>query len=473
MRARFQSLATVLRSPIPAETRTLLHDAWRRVPLAYQTPNQFLGRQYAGCGATIGAMPRCDFACRGCYLGADANRAAPEPIAEIQRQLLRIRAWLGHGGNLQLTDGELTLRPADELVELIRYAREIGLAPMLMTHGDRFRRDPALLPHLVQAGLGELCIHVDTTQRGRSGRYRDARDERALLPLRDEFAALIRDVRRETGRPLEVATTFTVTADNLAQVPLVVRWVCANADAFKMISFQPAAQVGRTAAGLGGAVSVESLWERIAEGLGGDPSAADAAALRRAEGWLGHPACSRFVQGAVVHDDGASTGSSRPVFHPLFRHDDPVESRALAYLVEHLGGLTFRLDDPATAAVRALGIAVRSPRLVLELPRLLAHWVSRFAPNDRARFVARWLRGEARVSYLNVVSHHFMSASELETPLGRERLELCAFQVPIGDRLMSMCEVNALGLRDRYYSELAASGHATQVRAATAPIHQT
>jgi 7,8-dihydro-6-hydroxymethylpterin dimethyltransferase len=471
MRGRLVSLVGVFSAPVSAETRILLRDAWRRVPHAYRTANQFLGRQYAGCGATIGAMPRCDFACRGCYLGSDANRIPPEPVEEIQGQLRRLRGWLGHGGNLQLTDGELTLRPPEELIALIRYAREIGLAPMLMTHGDRFRSEPELLPRLVQAGLGELCIHVDTTQRGRAGVYRDARDERDLLPLRDELAALIRNVRRETGRRLEVATTFTVTSDNLAQVPLVLRWLRANADAFKMISFQPAAQVGRTAKGLGGAVTVDALWERIAAGLADDREPTSAAELQRAEGWLGHPACSRFVQGVVVREAGRDGGAG-PVFHPLFRSDDPVESRALSALVEHLGGLTFRLDDRATAVARALGIAVRSPRLAIELPRLLVHWVDRFARGDRARFVARWLRGDVRVSYLNVVSHHFMSASELETPLGRERLDLCAFQVPLGDRLMSMCEVNARGVRDRYYAALAARTEpdAAQVRSSSLPI---
>jgi hypothetical protein len=472
MRDRLASLARVFAAPVSAETRVLLRNAWRRLPAAYRTANQFLGRQYGGCGATIGAMPRCDFACRGCYLGSDANRVPPESIEEIQRQLRRLRAWLGHGGNLQLTDGELTLRPADELIRLIRSAREIGLAPMLMTHGDRFRSEPALLPRLVRAGLGELCIHVDTTQRGRSGVYRDARDERALLPLRDEFAALIREVRRETRRPLEVATTFTVTSDNLEQVPLVLRWLRANADAFKMISFQPAAQVGRTARGLGGTVTIDALWERIAAGLSDGAQTTLDAELRRAEGWLGHPACSRFVQGVVVRDARAD-GRDDLVFHPLFRSDDPVESRALAALVEHLGGLTFRLDDRATAVARALGIAVRSPRLAFELPRLLHHWIGRFARGSRARFVARWLRGDARVNYLNVVSHHFMTASELDTPLGRERLDLCAFRVPLGDRLMSMCEVNALGGRDRYYAELASRAgrdRSPQVGSASPPI---
>ena len=58
--------------------------------------------------------------------------------------------------------------------------------------------------------------------------------------------------------------------------------------------------------------------------------------------------------------------------------------------------------------------------------------------------------------YLNIVSHHFMGKAEIETPLGQERLGLCVFQVPIGDKLVSMCEVNALGVRDRYYEAIRA-----------------
>ncbi len=53
-----------------------------------------------------------------------------------------------------------------------------------------------------------------------------------------------------------------------------------------------------------------------------------------------------------------------------------------------------------------------------------------------------------------LVSHHFMSRAELESPLGAERVAHCVFHVPIGDRLVSMCEVNALGARERYYAEV-------------------
>jgi hypothetical protein len=450
MTARLRALARIVRAPVAAETRQRLAEAWDRLPDPLRTPNQFLGRQYAGCGATIGAMPRCDFACRGCYLGEGANRVPAEPVAAIKRQLDRLRAWLGEGGNLQLTDGEVILRPEAEVIELVCYARRIGLVPMLMTHGEAFRRDPDLLPRLMVAGgLSEVSIHVDTTQRGRGdAAYRHARREVELLPLRDEFAALIRRARRTTRRPLQAATTMTVTRDNLAEVPLVIRWMCANADAFKMISFQPVADVGRTAAGLGG-VEVEDLWARIAEGL-----SAPAERLLPSQGWLGHPGCSRFVQGFVLRRDG-----DPPRFHPLLRPDDARDQAVVQEGLARFGGFTMRLDDGGQALARALGLALAAPRFVLGrvLP-FVARWPRRLDPAHPARLVWQWLWGRARIDYLNIVSHHFMSRAELLTPLGRERADLCVFKVPIGDELVSMCAVNALGTRDRYYEGLRA-GH--------------
>jgi MoaA/NifB/PqqE/SkfB family radical SAM enzyme len=307
-------------------------------------------------------MPRCDFACRGCYLGAEANRIPAHSLEEVKGQLRQIRAWLGEGGNAQLTDGEVILRPEAEVIELIQYARAIGLVPMLMTHGDAFRRKSGLLQRLMQeGGLTEISIHIDTTQRGRLGQaYKQATREEELLPLRDEFARLIRRARRETGLTLDAATTFTVTRENLADVPLVIRWLCRNADAFKMISFQPVAQVGRTEEGLGGSVTVDEVWARIAEGLYGD--AARVEQLLQHNGWLGHPACSRFVQGVAVCQPG-----EQPMFYPLFRNDDPRDQAVIQGWMTRFGGLTCRLDTKWQAVARLLGVLNKDPRFLLVL----------------------------------------------------------------------------------------------------------
>ncbi len=370
-------------------------------------------------------MPRCDFSCSGCYLGKDANRVRPRPVDDVKAQMRLIRSWLGPAGNLQLTDGEVTLRAEAELVELIAYARSIGLVPMLMTHGETLRRKPGLLERLMtNGGLTEVSFHIDTTMRGRRDGYARAETEGDLDGLRAEFAEMIRAARRRTGRRLEAASTVTVTRRNLEGVAGIVRWFLRNADAFKMVSFQPLAAVGRTDPALEG-VAPDELWDRIAVGAG-DPE------VRRGEGWLGHPACSRFVQGLV------SKRGARVRFVPLYRRDRPDEMRLLRDLLDRFGGTSFRLDGCGRALRRAAWILMRHGPFL----------VSRAAPH-LWRLARR--AGGLRARYFCIVSHHFMSAAEATTPLGRERLAVCAFRVPIDGRLEPMCSVNALGLREAFY----------------------
>lgn len=408
------------------ETRQVLAARWQALPEALRSPVQFQGRQYAGCGATIGAMPRCDFACAGCYLGTDANHARPRPVAELREQLNELRRWLGPGGNVQITDGEVSLRDEKDVIALLRHARAIGLVPMLMSHGETFRRRSGLLERLmVDGGLTELSLHVDTTMRGRRDHFAGAESEVALHPLRSQFAEMIRTARRRTGRRLEVASTVTVTEDNLGGVSDIVRWFLANADAFKMVSFQPLARVGRTRDELR-RVTVEALWDRIAEGSG-------AGELDSAQGWLGHPACSRFVQGLA----GVRHGQAR--FAPLYHRHDDAEMSLLRELLDRLGGTTFRRDSPFQAGRRALA--------------MLRHHGGFLARRVVPHLLRTWRRSRVwRPRYFCIVSHHFMSASEIETPLGQERLAACAFRVPVGGRLEPMCAVNALGIRERYYA---------------------
>jgi len=277
---------------------------------------------------------------------------------------------------------------------------------------------------MVAGGLTEVSIHIDTTMRGRRDGYANATSEVELDGLRRELAEMIRAARRRTGRRLEAASTVTVTRQNLDQVPAIVRWFLANADAFKMVSFQPLAAVGRTEAGLGG-VTPDELWQRIAEGTG-DPE------VRRGEGYLGHPGCSRFVQGLAVRRRGQTA------FVPLYRRDRPDEMHLLHELVTRVGGASFRLDG-RLRRLRRGGLLIA--RHVGFLARHALPYVWRLA--RRA--------GTLRARYFCIVSHHFMSAAETATPVGRERLSACAFRVPIDGRLEPMCAVNALGLRDAFY----------------------
>lgn len=101
---------------------------------------------------------------------------------------------------------------------------------------------------------------------------------------------------------------------------------------------------------------------------------------------------------------------------------------------------------------RLLGLLVHDPMFTATnaLPYAL-HWLRRIDAGPPLRAARDIISGATRIRPLAIVSHHFMNHAELDTPLGRERLEHCVFHVPVADQLVSMCEVNATGIRDHYY----------------------
>lgn len=426
-----------LRHPTPKESRTLLSEKWGQVAEKFRTSQQLFGRHQEGCGATIGAMPKCNFACKGCYLSANANHIPEFNLQEIKRQLDLLRTFLGPKGNLQLTDGEVTLRDTDEVIEMIRYAKVIGLTPMLMTHGDTFRRKEGLLLRLVrEGGLREMSIHIDTTQRGRLG-YRKVECEADLHPLREEFAEIIRSIKQETGIALRTASTVTVTRDNLSEVGSIFECLLRHSDVYHLVSFLPAAQVGRSQKGFGGGVVMEDIWEQLADTSAGDLSD---------HLWVqGHPSCNKMVTGISIHD-----GETPVRFHPV----SAVEETFLQRFLDRFGGIDFRDDSPKEAQQRTLGLILHAPTLMLgHGSRWLIRQIESLFPGQKYQAWKRWKRGELRTRPFSIVVHQFMSREEVETPLGQERLEHCTFKVPYGDKLISMCEMNTLGYREHLYQQ--------------------
>lgn len=435
----------LLREPVPEEKKRLLRERWDSLDPRWRTPAQGFGQKATGCGATIGVHPRCDFDCTGCYLGSGANQIRPLARDATFRQIDRLRAHLGPKGNVQITDGEVTLLPADDLIAILLYARQAGLLPMVMTHGDAFRRTPGLLERLmIEGALTEVSIHIDSTQRGRMG-YRSARDEISLFPLRDEFADMIRTARKTIGRPLRAAMTLTIERSNLDAVPGVVEWGLRNRDAFGMLSFQPLAQVGRTQEDLEG-VSVDELWDRIMPIL--RSHGLDCAAPARF--LFGHPSCSRIEPMGVYQRLGEP-----PRLFPIVRDDHPEDSAVMArFLMLGMGGINYRDDTRLERVCRTLGVIRADPAWFLGP---VVGWV-------RARLEALGtslsglaidaLRGRVRLDGFSVVSHHFMSPAEMVTSEGRERLDACVFRLPIDGEMVPMCRVNAGGVREAFYANI-------------------
>lgn len=445
----------LFRDPATAEKRALLARRWAGLDPALRLPGQGLGQQATGCGATIGIQPRCDFACTGCYLGHEANHVPALPTATILRQLDELRRWLGPKSNVQITDGEVTLRPVEELMEILRYARAIGVIPMVMTHGDNLRRRSGLLERLmVEGGLTEISIHVDITQRGRDG-YRLPKSELELMPLRDEFAAMVRAARRRTGRPLRAAMTLTVTRGNLPQIADVVRWLVRNRDAFSLVSFQPLAQVGRTRKDQRG-VTADALWREVGRATADFGLALDGTGPMH----FGHTECTRFVTLLALARPG-----EEPRLFRAFR-DEPEDVDILRELFAYgLGGVAFRDDRPVEKAARFLGMVRTAPGFLLGRARRWADGrFRREAGLSLRRLCFDSLRGRLRLDGFTLTSHHFMSPEETRTPVGRERLAACVFRLPYRGEMVPMCRMNAEGVRERFYAEILATSEPRERR---------
>lgn len=434
----WQALAAQLGAllhPIPREQRRLNQPRRRQLPAHLQLPHQTLGISHHSCGATHSLMERCNFACTSCYLSAVANAAQPLPWPEVRAQLDALRAFLGPRGKAQITSGEVTLLPCDVLGSYVAYARQIGLEPMVMSHGERLLEEPEYLYQLVSRyGLAKLSIHLDITQRGRRG-WRPGLREPELHPLRERYAELIREVRRRTGRRLEVAHTVTVTADNLADVPAVVDWMCRHADAFRIVSFQPVAAVGRTRDNRVPGLTMDTVWEQVCAGFG-QP-------LNRQAVLFGHPECN-IVAPVVVVGFGA-----RRLIVELAREGHAWDR---GFLGRALSGGLGEVPLLATGRNRRrplgmLAIVLRNLPVLLEAPwyGLYRMWGLRRSLLALAAHLAR-LR-PITIRPLAVVVHKFMSPEELATPLGQERLQSCVFHLPVKGRMVPMCEVNATELR--------------------------
>ncbi len=426
-----------LRPEIP-EGQAASSKVWRDLDADLKTPSQVLGRHSAGCAATYGVNEACDFYCTACYLADSANHTPPLPFAEVKGQLDRIREHLGPWGNTQITAGEVTLLPRAELIRILRYCREIQLAPMLMTNGQTILKDPSYLEDLVvQGGLNKIAIHIDTTEKGRLGLK--AKDREVDIHwIRDAFANLLRQTRKRTGRPLLASHTFTVTESNYNDIPDVMEWMLKNADAFRMLSLQPTAEVGRTREQeqVGNA---DGIWAKVQQGAHH--------ALNPRTFQFGHPDCNQISLAFVLRWREAS-GAEAIHLVDVVREGETADRDFFSSLLnEGFAGFATKGETTDVVAARALGRLKAHPKLLLKIPAFCAAR----GYDDRKAIAAVTRAAIARRDWsirpFAVVVHNFMSAHELETDRGKARLAACSFRVPVNGEMVSMCQLNGTTLR--------------------------
>jgi len=338
-------------------------------------------------------------------------------------------------GSASVTSGEVTLLPVEDLGRIVAYALEIGLDPMVMTNGERLLQQADYLATLVRDhGLQKVSFHVDSTQRGRPG-WRREQAEEELHPLRDRFAELVRQTRDQTGQVLHAAMTMTVTDANVAGVPGVMDWALDNADAVRLVSFLPVAPVGRTRDEGADDLDLDGVWRLICQGAG---QLLNRDALR-----FGHRECNITVPVVVVH-----TGARRRIIEVVRAErswDRRVMRRALR---EFAPGMHVDARLPRTVMRLAMALLLRP----LTLMELCAYGLYR-AWTEKATIgsilAALCTRQGFRLRPQMLVTHRFMGAAEIDTELGRERLQACVFRVPVDGEMVSMCQVNAGDMRQR------------------------
>jgi hypothetical protein len=408
-------------------------------------PQQLLGYAAVGCGATHGILERCNFACTSCYLTDIANDVEPLPFEAVAGQLDAIRAHLGEAGKVQITSGEVTLLNVDDLGRIIAYARGIGLDPVVMPNGHRFVQRPDYFPTLVKRyGLQKVSFHIDTTQKGRPGLRSDAA-EADINPFRDTFADMVRKTRKVTGAILHAAQTVTVTPTNIRDIPEIVTWAIQNADAIRILSFLPAASVGRTLDG--DTATADLVWDGICKGIGRP--------INRRAMLFGHPACNTTVPLLLFR------AGDRITVEEVARTGRRWDKRIFKSCFENSAIISTRGSEPSRIFIRALPAALLRPHRIAEL--ILYVGYRAFSTRDSlARVLTSAISGRgASIDPLLIVIHAFMGENELNTPLGRERLEACVFKLPVGDEMVSMCEMNATGLRRQINEQHLPSDHST------------
>ncbi|MEM7465651.1 MAG: radical SAM protein [Pseudomonadota bacterium] len=379
----------------------MLNRARERMAPVY-TNNQLIGRSLSiGCVA-VEITQRCNLDCTLCYLSEHSESVSDIPIEEVFRRLDEVKSTYGERTSVQITGGDPTLRKHHELVEIVRYARDLGLFPALFTNGIAASRK--LLTDLAAVGLCDVAFHVDTTQQ------REGFDsELALNEIREEY------LQRAAGLGLMVMFNTTVHRDNFHEIESLVEFFVGHADEIGLASFQLQAETGR---GVWGSrdeeISLASVKRRI------DKRAAASMPWELIR--IGHPKCHNYLPTLTIN------GRLYPLIDDQNLFTEFVEAFSGRHADRRLGKWQ--------VIANYLLVMLRQPV-----------WLGKFfiyVAQSLWRARRDLWRSKGRVAQISFFVQNFMDASELD----QERVGACSFMVMTADGPVSMCEHNAN--RDEY-----------------------
>ncbi|MCE9635478.1 MAG: radical SAM protein [Planctomycetes bacterium] len=235
----------------------------------------------------IAVTYRCNAACSFCYAGCNetvnpVGSASEMTLDEVRRVLDRI-AHEAQVPSVSFTGGEATLR--DDLPDMIRHARSLGMRVNLVTNGIR-SASPEVVASLVAAGLHSAQVSVEGTTAG---------VHEGITRIPGSFDATMQGIRNFTAAGIRVHTNTTICRDNIDDVlafPVFVRDVLrgerfsmnlciptgsASLRAAPPVLYRDVAQVLPRILAASRAAGIEFLWysptpvcifNPVAEGLG-------------------------------------------------------------------------------------------------------------------------------------------------------------------------------------------------------------
>jgi len=361
------------------------------------TPNQVLGRlQTIGCVA-VEITQKCNLDCTLCYLSEHSQQVSDIPIEEVFRRLDDVLMHYGPGTHVQITGGDPTLRKHKELIEIVRYANDLGLYTALFTNGIAASRK--LLKQLAEVGLRDVAFHVDTTQRRTEG---DTEIE--LNAVRENYLERARDLG------LMVIFNTTVHHDNFSEIPDLVRFFKQYASEIGLASFQLQADTGRGEWRQRDVIINQATVEAQIE-------AGSTLNLPWDAVQVGHTECHHYLPTVVINNTVYPLASSATFFSDFVRDFQHVSWD--------------RQQSKTYIAWRFFKVLTTRPSW---LPRLFVYgceWLS-----------MTWrdlIRARGKVEQLTFFVQNFMDASQLQ----QERIDACSFMVMTVDGPVSMCQHNA------------------------------
>lgn len=174
---------------------------------------------------------RCNLRCSYCFANAGAEGYIYEPsLEEIKRELRLVRDEKPVSSKaLQITGGEPTMR--DDLLEIIKYAKEIGFAHVqLNTNGILLSQDLDMVKEIRKAGCNTVYFSFDGL-------------DKKTNPWLDQSLDFIENCRvADLG---VVLVPVVIKTQNDHQLGEIIKFALNNLDVIRGVNFQPVSFVGR------------------------------------------------------------------------------------------------------------------------------------------------------------------------------------------------------------------------------------